>query len=194
MACVPALRVDVLQLAVRLLPAPLSATAAQPAMVVPASEKLTGPVGALPVTVAVKVKLAPAFAGLAELARPVVDASLFTTCDSVALVDAALPTSPAYAATTLCVPAVNALVVQLAVGALPPPPSATALQPAMVVPPSVNATPPVGAVPVTVAVKVTLAPALAGLAELARPVVDASLFTTCDSVALVDAALPASPA
>src|ERR1022692_120349 len=141
MACVPALRVDVLQLAVRVLPAPLSATAAQPAMVVPASEKLTAPVGALPVTVAVKVTLAPAFAGLAELARPVVDASLFTTCDSVALVDAALPTSPAYAATTLCVPAVNALVVQLTVGALPPPTRATALQPGMFVVPWRNARP-----------------------------------------------------
>ena len=94
MLCVVALNVDVLQVAVRVLPAPVSATALQVPMVAPASVNATVPVGAVPVTVAVNVTLAPALAGLAELARPVVEATLFTTCESAALVDATLPASP----------------------------------------------------------------------------------------------------
>ena len=96
MACVPALRVDVLQLAVRVLPAPLSATAAQPAMVAPASVKLTGPVGAVPVTEAVKVTFPPTIDGLLALATPVVEAVVaLTTCESGELFDAAFELSPA---------------------------------------------------------------------------------------------------
>ena len=51
----------VLQVAVRLLPLPASATALQPLIEAPPSLKLTVPVGALPVTVAVRVTLAPAW-------------------------------------------------------------------------------------------------------------------------------------
>ena len=94
MLCAVALNADVLQVAVRVLPAPVSATAPQAPMVAPPSENAMVPVGATPVTVAVKVTLTPAFAGLAELAKPVVEATLFTTCERVALVDAALPASP----------------------------------------------------------------------------------------------------
>ena len=72
--------------------------------------------------------------------------------------------------------------------------SATALQPLSVVPSALKATLPVGALPVTVAVKVTFAPTADGLAELARLVVLAVLLpTTCDSAALVEPLLPASP-
>ncbi len=94
MGCVAALNVDVLQVAVRVLPAPVSATALQVPIVAPPSVNLIVPVGDVPVTVAVKVTLAPALAGLAELVRPVVETTLFTTCEIVALVDAALPASP----------------------------------------------------------------------------------------------------
>ncbi len=45
----------VVQAAVRELPEPASATAEQPAMLVPLSRKFTFPVGLVPVTVAVKV-------------------------------------------------------------------------------------------------------------------------------------------
>ena len=48
-----------LQVAVLLLPEPTSATALQPLIALPPSVKLTLPVGALPVTVAVKLTLAP---------------------------------------------------------------------------------------------------------------------------------------
>src|SRR5450432_2589594 len=194
MLCVAALSADVLQIAVRVLPAPVSATALQAPIVVPPSVKLTVPVGALPVTDAVKVTLATTIAGFAELETVVPEEAGLTTWDSGALLDAALPAFPAYAATMLCVLALNVLVAQVAVSALPLPISATAPHPAMVAPPSVNATVPVGAVPVTVAVKLTLTPALVGLAELVRPVVEVALFTTCESGALAEGALPASPA
>ena len=58
-----------------------------------------------------------------------------------------------------------------AVGALPPPESATAAHPASALPPSLKLTFPVGATPVTVAVNTTLVPALAGFAELPSTVV-----------------------
>ena len=51
----------------------LSGTALQPLNVVPSLVKLTLPVGLLPVTVAVKVTLAPAVAGFCELLSVVVD-------------------------------------------------------------------------------------------------------------------------
>ena len=43
------------------------------------SVKFTVPVGAKPLTVAVRVRVAPTVAGLAELAKRVVVAALFTT-------------------------------------------------------------------------------------------------------------------
>src|SRR5271169_5715164 len=73
MLWVPAARLAVLQVALLALALPAgSATAAQPLMVVPSALKATLPVGALPVTVAVKVTLPPTVDGLAELASVVV--------------------------------------------------------------------------------------------------------------------------
>ena len=94
MLCVPALRLAVLQVAVFELAVPVgSATALQPLSVVPSAVKATLPVGALPVTVAVKVTFAPTAAGLAELARLVV-LTVLTTCDKAALPEPLLPASP----------------------------------------------------------------------------------------------------
>ena len=97
----------------------------------------------------------------------------------------------------LCVAAVSALVLQAAVLLLPLPASAIAAQPLIELPPSLKLTLPVGLLPATVAVKVTLVPTVDGLSELASVVVvgaGPTELTTCDSVVLVDAALPASPA
>jgi len=91
---VPALNVEVLQAAVRVLPAPVSATALQVPMVAPPSVNLTVPVGALPVTDAVKVTLVPTTVGFAELETVVVEEAEFTTWDSAMLLEAALPASP----------------------------------------------------------------------------------------------------
>ncbi len=94
---VPAARADVEQAAVRVLPLPARATAEQPAIDTPPLVKLTLPVGAMPVTDAVNVTLAPATDGFAELASVVVvgaGPAELTTCDSAALVDATLPASP----------------------------------------------------------------------------------------------------
>src|ERR1700675_109178 len=68
----PTARALVVQLAVRVLPAPLTADVAQPEIEIPPSWKLTLPVGAVPVTVAVNVTLAPDVDGLSELVSPVV--------------------------------------------------------------------------------------------------------------------------
>ena len=92
--CVPAPSALVEHVAVP--PAPRE-TAAQP-IGLPPSVKLTLPVGAFPVTVAVNVTIAPTVAGLAELATEVVEAAappppeMF--CVSV-LLDDALAASPA---------------------------------------------------------------------------------------------------
>src|SRR5260370_1387593 len=59
MVRVPELNAAVLHAAVRVLPAPVSATAPQPLIVVPPSVKFTLPVGAAPVTGAVQRTLAP---------------------------------------------------------------------------------------------------------------------------------------
>ena len=72
MLWVPAVRADVAHAAVRVLPLPDSVTAAQPAIDVPPSVKLIVPVGAVPVTVAVKVTLAPEIEGLELLTSVVV--------------------------------------------------------------------------------------------------------------------------
>ena len=58
--------------------------------------KFTLPVGAVPVTVAVNVTLAPEVDGLSELISAVVLVVMpwFTTCDNGPLLDPALPESP----------------------------------------------------------------------------------------------------
>src|SRR6266446_1371794 len=76
MLWVPVLKPLVLHAAVRVLPAPVSATAPHPLMVVPPSVKLTLPVGAVPVTDAVKVTLVPTVEGFNELDTVVVVAVL----------------------------------------------------------------------------------------------------------------------
>ena len=85
---VPTERLLLLQVAVLLLPAPLSATALQPLITLPESVKLTVPVGALPATVAMKVTLAPTVAGLSEL-------------DSVVVVGSKLPAATPHASTSV---------------------------------------------------------------------------------------------
>jgi hypothetical protein len=92
MLCVPAVRLDVEHVAVRVFPVPESERPEQ--IVVPPSTKLTVPVGAFPVTLAVSVMLAPSAAGFAELASEVVVAGAVTTCDRTVLVEAELLTSP----------------------------------------------------------------------------------------------------
>src|SRR6266567_3869947 len=72
MLWLPAARLAVAQVAVRMLPEPPIATALQPEIETPPSVKFTLPVGALPLTVAVKVTLPPAVDGLEELASVVV--------------------------------------------------------------------------------------------------------------------------
>ena len=72
MLWLPTAKLLVLQLAVLLLPLPTSATALHPAIALPASLKATLPVGVLPVTVAVKLTLAPTVDGFSELASVVV--------------------------------------------------------------------------------------------------------------------------
>ena len=65
------------------------------AIALPPSVKATLPVGAVPVTVAVKVTLVPTTDGLAELASAAVLVALLTVCVSVLLVEPLLPASPA---------------------------------------------------------------------------------------------------
>lgn len=93
----------------------------------------------------------------------------------------------------LWVPTVSAALAQLAVRIFPLPGRATAEQPPIEVEPSLKFTVPVGLLPVTVAVKVTLVPTMDGVREVARLVLVPPLLTTCDRVALLEAALPASP-
>src|SRR6266567_2302871 len=98
MLCVPAAKVLLLQVAVFEFALPVgSATAPQPLSVVPSAVKATLPVGALAVTVALNVTLAPAVDGLSELARlAVLVVRLLTTCESAALVEPLLAASPTY--------------------------------------------------------------------------------------------------
>jgi len=93
MAWVPSAKALVAHVAVRVLPLPASATAEQPEIEPPAAVKLTLPVGAAPVTLAVKLTLAPTIAGLAELDIAVVVAALII-CDTVELAEAAFALSP----------------------------------------------------------------------------------------------------
>src|SRR6266699_3016335 len=77
MLWVPALRLLVLHVAILLLAIPVGrATAPHPVRVVPSAVKATLPVGALPVTVAMKVTLAPTLEGLAEEVSAVADDTL----------------------------------------------------------------------------------------------------------------------
>src|SRR5258706_11019272 len=74
MLCVPAARLAVSQVAVFAVALPAgNATAVQPLSEVPSAVKATLPVGALPVTVAVKITLAPTADGLPELVSIVVE-------------------------------------------------------------------------------------------------------------------------
>src|SRR5712691_7295468 len=171
MECVAAASTLVLHCAVRVLPEPASAIALQPEIETPPSVKLMLPVGLKPVTEAVKVTLAPALDGLAELDTVVVLATLFTVCVSVLLVEALLLASPLYTPLVLWLPAARLAVAQLAVRMLPEPASATAAQPLIELTPSLKFTLPVGTLPLTVAVKVTLLPAVEGVSEVAMPVV-----------------------
>ena len=142
----------------------------------PSALKATLPVGALPVTVAVKVTFPPTADGLAELARPVVLAVLLlTTCDKAALLGAVVGGITAVGCDDTVRRGTEA---RRAAGRGPSNwrcrSRATALQPLSVVPSTLKATLPVGALPVTVAVKVTFAPKADGLTELARLVVSPS--------------------
>ena len=94
MLCVPTLSALVAQAAVRTLPLPVRETAEQPESELAPSLKLTVPVGALPVTVAVKVTLVPAVDGVSEVANPLVLVAWLTVWVSVALVEPALAASP----------------------------------------------------------------------------------------------------
>src|SRR5437016_5188995 len=76
MLWVPAVSVLVAQVAVRILPDPASPCAVHPASDVEPSRNLTLPVGALPVTVAVNVTLAPAVDGVSDVASRVVVVAL----------------------------------------------------------------------------------------------------------------------
>src|SRR3984893_11561919 len=173
MLCVPSERLLVVHVAVRELPAPATADAAQPLIEVTPSLKFTLPVGAVPATLAVKVTFTPTVDGFSELMSVVVLAVCdeLTTCDNGALLDGLLAPSPEYAATMVCVPKLNAAVLHTAVRVLPAPASAAAPQPPMVLPPSVKFRVPVGPLPVTDAVNVTPAPTDDGFAELDRAVV-----------------------
>jgi hypothetical protein len=78
------------------LPLPASATAAQPAIDVAPSLKLTVPVGADAGDGAVNVTLAPTFDGVSDVATvvDVATAPELTTCDNTLLVDARLLALP----------------------------------------------------------------------------------------------------
>ena len=78
----------------RVLPAPLTVIAPQPVIETPPSVKLTEPVGAEPVTDAVKVTFVLTTDGLAELDTVVCEPTLLTTCDSGPLAEAMLLASP----------------------------------------------------------------------------------------------------
>ena len=90
-----------LHCAVRVLPEPARATALQPEIELPPSVKLTLPVGLKPVTAAVKVTLAPATDGLADVDSAAVLVALLTTCEKFVLVEPLFVASPLYTALML---------------------------------------------------------------------------------------------
>ena len=141
---VPVARPLVVQLAVRVSPLPARSAAVQPLIETVPSLKVTVPVGATPLTVAVKVTLEPTTIGVADVTTLAAVTALLIVCVRVELVDALFDASPLYATTIACVPAASELVVQAAVRVLPAPDKATAAQPAIELPPSVKLTVPVG--------------------------------------------------
>ena len=90
MLWVPEARLATVQVAVRVFPLPDNDRAEHPLIEVPPSTKLTVPVGATPVTLAVKVMLAPSAAGFEELASVVLVLATPTACYSDALAAAPL--------------------------------------------------------------------------------------------------------
>jgi hypothetical protein len=94
MPWLPAVRADVAQVAVRVLPEPVSAAAEQPEMDVDPSLKFTVPVGEVPLTVAVKVTLLPTVEGVSDVAMLVVLPEALTACDRAALFAPVLEASP----------------------------------------------------------------------------------------------------
>jgi len=164
--CVPTVNAAVLQLAVRVSPVPVNA--AGPQTTEGPSSNITLPV----VTVAVKMTLCPAVDGLTDEVSVTVLITFNTTWERTDDVEAALTTSPEYAAVIGCVPTASVAAVQAAVGLFPAPVNATALH--RIVAPSLKVTVPVGDVPVTVAVKVTLRPGVEGLTEDVNAVVVAA--------------------
>jgi hypothetical protein len=76
---------------------------------------------------------------------------------------------------------------------LPEPLTTVAEQLPIDIDPSLKLTVPVGDAPVTVAVKVTLLPTVDGVTEVVIPVLLPAPLTACDSAALLEAVLPASP-
>ena len=95
MLWLPTLSPALLHVAVLLFAAPAgSATALQPEIALPPSVNATLPVGAVPVTVAVKVTLLPTTDGFAELANTAALVALFTVCASALLAEPLLPASP----------------------------------------------------------------------------------------------------
>lgn len=120
---IPAVRVEVLHVAVRLSPMPVRATALH-STVAPILN-VTAPVGIVPVTVAVKVTFWPNVDGLSE---EVSSTSVpVTTCDNIGDVEGAPNPSPEYAALKECVPIANAVVLQDASRFKPMPVTTTAL-------------------------------------------------------------------
>ena len=94
MLWLPTASAAVAQLAVRMLPLPLTTAAEQPLIELEPSLKLTVPVGPLPLTVAVKVTLLPIVEGVNDVATPVVLPVPLTVWVSAALLEAALLASP----------------------------------------------------------------------------------------------------
>ena len=94
MLWVATLKLLVAQVAVRMFPEPPSATVAQPVIELAPSLKLTVPVGALPLAVAVNVTLVPAVDGVNELPIDVVEFPVLTVWESTLLLDAAFAASP----------------------------------------------------------------------------------------------------
>ena len=182
---VPAARAVVAHAAAR---EEVSGTAEQPLIAVPFELNATVPVGVggpAGLIVAVKVTDSRKVNGFTLETSVVVEAKLFTTCDSVALLLVRWLASPEYTALIESVPTASELVTHAAVLDVN---TVTAEHPLIAVPFELNETVPVGVggpAGVMVAVKVTDCPAIEGFKLDARAVAEAVLFTTCDSAALL---------
>ena len=82
---------------------------------------------------------------------------------------------------------------QVAVRMFPLPLNAAIEQPLMDVDPSLKLIVPVGELPLTVAVNITVVPTVVGVTDVPTPVVLPTPLTVCESAALLEPALPASP-